>query len=287
MRIAVVGAGGVGGYYAGELARAGHDVRLLARGPHLAAIEAGGLEVRTPEGSYRVRLRATDSAEALGAVDVALVAVKAYSLEEVADGVRRLALGGGTVVPLLNGVDAAERLAALGVPGERLLSGLTYISAARVAPGVVERRSPFRRVRVGQGAGPSSERARMLVAALEDAGVDAEVSGDIQLELWRKFVFLVALSTACGLARAEVGRVRAAPGGERLLGHLVAEVATLARARGVPFGPDEERRALTLLLELPRGMRPSFLLDLEAGGRTELDALTGAVARMAGQAGVA
>ena len=287
MRVAVLGAGGVGGAYGGELARAGHEVRLLARGAHLDAIRARGLEVRSPEGAFTVRPLATDQPDALGEVDLALIAVKTYSLSEIAHAARRLAVAGATVVPLLNGVDATERLATLGVPEAALLPGLTYISAARVAPGVIERRSPFRRVIVGEPSGVVSERARAVAAAFAGAGVEAHASADIHRELWRKLVFLVALSTACGLARAAVGRVRTAPGGERLLRRLVGEAAAVARARRVAFGPDEEEAAVSLLLDLPAAMRPSFLLDLEAGGPTELDALTGAVARMAAEAGVA
>lgn len=286
MRIAIIGAGGVGGYYGAELARAGHEVRVLARGKHLTAMRQHGLEVRTPEGSFTVRPAVSADPGELGQVDLALVAVKSYSLPEVGPAARRLAEGGAAVLPLLNGVDAAARLEEAGVPPASLLGGVTYISAARAAPGSIERRSPFRRVIVGELTGGASERAARVAEAFGSAGVEARVSEDIQVELWRKLVFLAALSAACGIARAPVGAVRDAPLGGLLLERLVREGAAVARARGVALPQDEEARALELLGTLPADMRPSFLLDLEAGGPTELDVLSGAIARLGRDEGV-
>lgn len=286
MRIAILGVGGVGGYYGAELARAGHDVRLLARGATLTAIRARGLQVRAPEESFTVEVRAVEGIPALGAAELAVVAVKSYSLEDVAPAARQLAEGGATILPLLNGVDAAARLEALGVPAGSLLGGVTYISAARVAPGVVERRSRFRRVIVGEPGGGPSERASRVAEAFASAGAEASVSEDIHVELWRKLVFLVALSAACGLARTPIGAVREAPLGPLLLERAVGEAAAVARALGAALPADEEAKAVELIATLPGNMRPSFLLDLEAGGPTELDVLSGAVARFGSEVGV-
>src|SRR5690348_15497658 len=150
MKVAIIGVGGVGGYYGGLLARSGCDVHLLARGAHLDALRTRGLDIRTPETTWTASVNATDDPAALagafGPGDLAVVAVKAYSLAEVVPAMRLLAERGATVLPLLNGVDAASRLVDLGVAPERLLGGVTYISAARVGPGLIERRSPFQRV---------------------------------------------------------------------------------------------------------------------------------------------
>ena len=158
-RIAILGAGGVGGYFGGLLARAGNPVSMLARGAHLDALRERGLEVRTPEGTWTVPVRAAGDAAELGPADLAIVAVKTYSLDEIAPAARLLAEGGADVLPLLNGVEAAERLVRGGVPDERVLGGIAEISAARVGPGVVERRSPFQRVVVGERPAGLSERA--------------------------------------------------------------------------------------------------------------------------------
>lgn len=286
MRIAVLGAGGVGGYYGAALARAGHQVELLARGEHLERIREEGLRVRTPEDAFTVSLRATDRSEELGPPDLAVVAVKAYSLPSVAPAASRLARLGAGVLPLLNGVEAAERLASLGVPREALLAGVTYISAVRPEPGLVERRSPFQRVLLGEPGGGASQRAEAAARAFREAGADARAVPDIQVELWRKLVFLASLAAVCGLGRVPVGRIRAAPGGTGILRRAVREAAAVARKAGVALPEDEEDRAMELLLGLPDDMLPSFVLDLEAGGPTELDVLSGTISRLGGELGV-
>lgn len=286
LRVAILGAGGVGGTYGGALARAGYPVALLARGAHLAAIRARGLEVRTPEETYTVRVEASDEAAALGAADLAVVAVKTYSLAEVLPAARRLAETGATVLPLLNGVEAAGRLIAGGVPAASVLGGLTQVSAARVAPGVVERKSPFRNVALGELAGGSSARAERIANAFRDAGAEARVSEDIVADLWRKFAFISAMAASCGLARAPIGPVRDAPYGRELLARAVREVLALARARSVALAGGEDAKILAFIETLGAGMKPSFLLDLEAGGPNELDDLSGAVARLGREAGV-
>jgi 2-dehydropantoate 2-reductase len=287
MRVVVLGAGAVGAYYGGQLARAGHAVTCLARGANLAAIREHGLEIRTPDGSYRSHLTATDRAEELPPADFAILAVKSYSLDSIAPAVQRCAGQETAVVPLLNGVEAAERLERLGVPAGAILGGLTTISAARVAPGVVERRSPFQSVVVGERRGRTGERAGRIAAAFRDAGVDARASDRIEVELWQKFVFLASLAAACGLARSPIGPLRATSLGRRLLQRAIDEAVAVARARGITLPEGETARVLGLIDGLPPGIKPSFLVDLEAGGPTELDVLSGAVSRFADQAGIA
>jgi 2-dehydropantoate 2-reductase len=286
MNIAILGAGGVGGYYGGILARAGNRVALLARGAHLEALRERGLEVRTPEGAFTVTVEAVGDADELRGIELAVVAVKSYSLAEIALAARLLAERGAVVLPLLNGVEAADRLIASGVPGERVLGGLTEISAVRIGPGVVERRSPFQRVVVGERAGGDSERAERIAAAFREAGAEARASDDITVDLWRKFAFITTMSAACGLARTSIGPVRKAPLGNLLIERALREVTAVARARGVPLPADVEEKLLGFVSGLPGAMKPSFLLDLEAGGPTELDDLSGAVSRLGRQAGV-
>ncbi|HYG65853.1 MAG TPA: ketopantoate reductase family protein [Thermoanaerobaculia bacterium] len=286
MRIAVLGAGGVGGYFGGALARAGHPVALLARGAHLEALRQRGLEVRTPEETYTVAVEAVDDPEGLGPAGLVLVAVKSYSLPEVAPAARLLAERGAVVVPLLNGVEAADRLVESGVPAGQILGGLTEISAVRTGPGVVERRSPFQRVVVGERAGGASERAERIAAAFREAGAEGRVSTDITLDLWRKFAFISAMSAACGLARAPVGTIRSAPLGHLLIERALREVVAVGQARGVALTGEDEARILDFVDTMPGGLKPSFLLDLEAGGPTEIDDLSGAVSRLGRLAGV-
>ena len=286
LRIAVLGAGGVGGFYGGALARAGYPVALYARGEHLEAIRARGLEVRTPEGPFTVAVEASDDAGAMGPADLVIVAVKTYALDGVLEAARFFGERGAAVLPLLNGVEAADRLVAGGVPAASLLGGLTQISAAKVAPGVVERKSPFQNVTLGELPGGPSERAERFAQAFREAGASARVSEEIVADLWRKFAFIAPMAAACGLARAAIGPVRDAPYGRLLLARAVREVLDVARARGLALTGEDETKILGFMDGLGAAMRPSFLLDLEAGGPNELDDLSGAVSRLGREAGV-
>jgi 2-dehydropantoate 2-reductase len=286
MKVAILGAGGVGAYYGGLLARAGHTVVLLARGPNFGALREHGLEVRTPEGTFTAAVEATHDAREIGSADLAVVAVKSYSLAEITPAVRRVAETGAVVVPLLNGVEAAGRLIEGGVPSALVLGGLTQISAARIAPGVVERRSTFQRVVVGEIAGGGSDRADRIAAAFRAAGADAEVSLDITADLWRKFAFIASMAAACGLARSAVGPILSSGLGHLLVERAVREVFAVARARKISLTDDEVPRVLSFIDSLPGGLKPSFLLDLESGGPTELEDLCGAVSRFGRRVGV-
>ena len=286
MKVIVLGTGAIGAYYGAQLARAGHAVTCFARGANLGAIQERGLEVRTPEGGFRAPVTATDRAEELAPADFVILAVKSYSLVDIAPIVRRCAEQETTVVPLLNGVETVQRLEQLGVPPAAVIGGLTAISAVRIAPGVVERRSPFQIVVVGEPDGRTSDRVDRIAGAFRNAGMDARASDRIQVELWQKFVFLAALAAACGLARSPIGPLRAAPLGRRLLQRAIEEIVAVARARGIGLPEEEVARVLGVIDGLPPAMKPSFLVDLETGGPTELDILSGAVSRFAEEAGI-
>jgi 2-dehydropantoate 2-reductase len=286
VKVIVLGAGAIGAYYGGQLARAGHDVTLYARGENLTAIRRSGLEIRTPEGSTVVQVAATDRADELGAADFAILGVKSYSLDSIGPVVRQTAQKGAAILPFLNGVETIDRLNALGMPRGAVLGGVTRISVARVEPGVVERRGAFQSVIIGELDGQTTDRVTRIAAAFRDAGADARVSNRIDVDLWQKFVFIASIAAACGLARAPIGVVRERPLGRRLLQRAVQEAVDLARARGIPLPGDETSQVVAAIDALPPGTKPSFLLDLEAGGPTELDVLSGAVSRYADAAGI-
>lgn len=287
MRLAILGAGGVGGYDGAVLSRAGNEVQLLARGKHLEAIRRDGLRVTEPDGSTWVaRVTATDDPAALRGAKLVVVSVKGYDLDAIAPAAADLARHGATVVPLLNGVEAADRLEHLGVPRQAILGGLTAISAERTGPGQVSRRGAFNRVVVGELAGGLSARATEIAGLFTAAGAEARASAEMTLELWRKFVFITTMASCCGLARSSIGPVRSAPLGNQMLERATAESIGVGRALGIPFAADEVTRVLAQIAPLPEAMKPSFLLDLERGGPTELDTLSGAVSRLGRQVGV-
>ena len=290
-RVAVVGAGGVGGYFAGVLALAGQQVQLLARGKHLDAIRAkGGLEIVQPGGvRHTANVGATNDPASLAGSAFVIVAVKSYSLDEVAPALRALAAHGSVIVPLLNGVGIDERLTTLGIARTSIAGGLTYIVAARTAPGVIERSSPFARITIGEFRGQPSDRLDPLAAALRDAGVEVTVTRDIEAELWRKLAFIAPLAAICGLARRP-GPVRAAPFGREVFERAVREVVAVGRASGVALNDADAQAIIDDAMQRFDALRPetkpSLLLDVERGGPTELDTLSGTVARLGRKFGI-
>ena len=248
---------------------------------------SGGLQIAEPGGERRViDVGATDDAAALTGADIVVVAVKSYSVAEVAPVLRTLAEHGSVVVPLLNGVGIDERLAALGVNRAAIVGGLTYISAARTAPGVVERFSTFKRITVGEFGAAVSPRVEHIAATFRDAGVEATVTDAIDVELWRKFAFIASLAAVCSLARRPVGAVRAAPLGRVVVERAVREVVAVGQASGVALADTVVADTMRTFDALSPDAKPSLLLDVERGGPTELDALSGTVARLGRTFGV-
>jgi 2-dehydropantoate 2-reductase len=290
MRVAIVGAGGIGGYYGGLLARAGHQVFMLARGENLTAIRANGVIVKTLDQSFSAEVTASDDArelsESFADGDVVLITTKSYSLPEIAPAAKILSDRGATVVPLNNGVEAAETLVQLGIPRTRLLGGVTYISAVHVEPGMSERLTPIQRVIVGELDGGVSKRAEDIASMFRGVGVDGQPSADITLSLWQKFVFLSSIAAGCGLTRLPIGGVRAKPLGARLLERAVQEAVAVGRARGVHLRDDEEAQVVRTINALPASVEPSLLLDIRNGSRTEIDVLSGAISRFGDHAGI-
>jgi len=286
VKIGFVGAGGIGSYYAGLLSRSGHDVKLFARGDHLEAICSSGLEVRTPKEKFVARPDASSRPDHVAGCEVVFVAVKSYSLAEVGPVVVQAAANGASIVGLLNGVDIAERLRGLGVPRDRIVGGLVRASIVRSAPGVVERLSEFDRVTVGEFDGTVSDRASRISAALREAGVAASVSDDISHDLWRKFAFIVPMNVACGLSRRSMGYSLATEHGRALVAGSLHEIVLVGRACDVGLTDQHEAFLRNDLFALAPETRPSFLLDLERGGPTELDLLAGTVSRLGALRGV-
>lgn len=286
MRLSVIGGGGIGSYIAAVIARHNGHVQLFTRGAHLDAIRTVGLVVRTPDQSYSVALEASDDSQTLIGSDYAILAVKGYDLSEIAPVVRLLAQNGTTIVPLLNGVDIADRLAELGVPRQQILNGLITISAVRIAPGMVERRSAFQQITIGEENAELSARAVRLGTTLDQAGLTTRVSPEIRLDLWRKFAFLTSLAAVCALRRAPIGDVLSEPSGRELLIGALGEVIAVGRAVGVDWTADDQARIRTTLESLPAAMKPSLLVDIENGRQTEVDTLSGTVVRLGRQLGL-
>jgi 2-dehydropantoate 2-reductase len=285
MRLAVMGAGGVGGYFGGRLAQAGHEVSFVARGRHLEAINAKGLTLKSPLGDAVLEVRAAEDPAALGAADIVLFAVKLWDTEAAAERIRPLVAEGGVVIPFQNGVESIERIGKVLGP-ERVMGGAAYIAGRIGEPGVIVQTGAMARLRFGPVRPAQRKAAEAFLAACRDAKIDAELTDDIVKVLWEKFVLLVAISATTTVARSNVGAVRADPDLRWLLETVMRETWALGRKRGVGLADDLVAQTMKFADGLPAEMRASMAADLEAGGRLEAPWLSGAVARMAAAAGL-
>jgi 2-dehydropantoate 2-reductase len=286
MRIAVFGAGGVGGYFGGRLAQAGEDVVFIARREHLEAMRARGLQVDSIKGDFLVRpAGATDDPGQVGVVDVVLVAVKAWQVPEIAPRISPM-LGDETgVIFLGNGVDAPDQLsAALGE--QYVLGGLCRISAFIAEPGRIRHAGIEPHVAFGELDGRHSTRTERLREAFERAGVDVSVPDDIQAAMWQKFVFIAAISGVGAVTRAPVGVVRSLPETRRLLEEALEEVVQVAQARQIDLPADLVARTMAFMDGMAPGVTASMQRDIMEGKPSELEAQNGAVVRMGREAGV-
>jgi 2-dehydropantoate 2-reductase len=287
MRLAVIGAGGVGGLLAGLAARAGLEVALLARGAALEAIRADGLEVTTADGRFTVRPAAvSDDPAALGRCDAVLVAVKSWQVAELAPRLAPLVAPGGVVVPLQNGVEAGARLAA-GLPGVRVADGVTAVFAWSEGPGRIRHVGAPLRITMGERPGaPLGGLLEPLAAALASAGVEAVVSESIAVLAWEKLLFVAPFGAVGAVSRAPAGAIRETPETRALFAGLVAEGAAVARARGVALSADVVERTLAWLDRVRWDATVSMQRDLAAGRPSELLDQPGAVARLGAEAAV-
>ncbi len=288
MRFAILGSGAVGGYYGARLARAGHDVTFIARGAHLAAIRERGLEVRSPLGDFVARGRAEEDTSRVGAVDVAIVAVKTYDNPSALPLLLPLVGPDTAILTVQNGIDSPSDVAAI-VGEAPVIGGTTYIATALEAPGLIVQTGTHRRIVFGEvfGALPrTTDRVRRLHEALAGADIQAEAVADGRVPIWEKFIFLATLAGFTGAARLPIGAVWAEPVTRARFLEASAEVAAVARAEGIPVAADVLDRIPPYVASIPPSMRSSLLIDLSQGKRIEVEALQGAVVRRGAKAGV-
>ncbi len=286
MRIAILGSGGVGGYFGGRLAAAGADVTFIARGAHLDAIRRHGLRITSPRGdAHVVNPKAVETVADLGPVDLVLVGVKLWDTETVARNLVPVAAKGAAVLSLQNGVEKDDVLRRH-VPADAVMGGVCYIAATIAEPGVIAHSGAMQRLVFGEYGGARSARGEALLAACADAGIDAEFSDAIERLIWEKFVFLVGLSGTTSLYRQPVGPIRENAEQRALLLDAMREVVAVGRAKGVPLAPDYAEGRLAFCDTLPAGMTSSMATDLARGNRLELPWLSGGVVEMGATLGV-
>jgi len=280
MKIAIMGTGGVGGYYGGLLAQTGQDVVFIVRGAHLQAIREKGLHVKSVHGDFIVSpAKATDTPSETGPVDVVLFTTKTYQTDEAAQAIKPMVGKDTVVVSLQNGIDAADRIGRV-VGMEHMLGGVTWLSAAIEAPGVIGQYSQSRRIALGEFNGRSTPRLQAVYDVLRATGATVEVSEAILKVLWTKFVFIAPVMAMGSLTRATFGEYRNVPEARTMLTEAIGEVAMVAKAQGVKLDEDVINKTLAFIDSSEPGIKPSMQRDVESGKPSELESMIGVVVRL-------
>ncbi len=288
MKVAIVGAGGVGGYFGGRLAQAGEDVVFITRGEHLRAITSRGLRVDSINGDFRVDpARATDDPATVGEVDYILVAVKSWQLRDAIETMRPLVGDKTSIVPLLNGVEAPDQLSRV-FGAERVLGGLCSVISMIAGPGHISHFGAHPQITFGELDHRPSERGERLRNAFSRTeGVQVRIPEDIHVAMWNKFLLIAPWGGLGALTRAPIGVARSLPETRALLEHAMEEIYLLAQARKIAMGRESIRQAMAFLDNMPYEGTASMQRDIMAGRPSELDAQNGAVVRLGKEAGAA
>jgi 2-dehydropantoate 2-reductase len=287
MRIAVMGTGGVGGYFGARLAQGGHEVAFVARGRQLEALRTQGLRVESPLGDMRMPdVQVTNDPATIGLVDLVLFSVKLWDTLEAAEAIKPLLGADTAVVSFQNGVVKDDILRrALGAG--HVIGGVSYIAATIAEPGLIRHSGTLQKLVFGEYDGSLSPRVRQFRDACVDSDIDTVVSDQIERAIWEKFVFLVGLSGTTSLARSTIGPIRDHPRSRAFLHDVMDEVVQVARAQGVPLPADYADERLAFTDTVPATMTSSMHHDLEHGNRLEVSWLSGDVAERGARLGIA
>jgi len=286
MKIVIMGAGGVGGFYGGRMARGGEDVTFIARGEHLKALQAHGLHLESPTvGNFHLpQVNATDDPARVGPADLVWMTTKAYDLDGAARAILPLIGPQTVVIPLLNGIDNAERIGAV-VGMEHMLGGVVMVSSAIASPGVIRHVSADQLV-FGELAGGTSARGEAITAMLRGVGIEARLTDDIRTEIWIKYIRLMSMAGVTSLTRFPMLRLLRHPETRALFIACVNEGVALARKKGIAIKGDFCERFVASIEARAVETKPSMLLDLERGRRMELEVFQGAAMRLGRELGV-
>ena len=286
MRIAVMGAGGTGGYFGALLARAGHDVTFIARGAHLEAIRNDGLTVKSSlSGDFTIPVEATDSPREMEPVELVLFSVKTYDTEPATELIRPIVGSETLVLSLQNGVDNRDRIGRI-LGQETTICASTHVSSKIESPGVIAQTAGGGRIVFGEWEGGTSPRTVRLKTVFQDSGIKGELHPDIEVKLWEKFLAICAFSGVPALTRLPIGPIMACRESSVFIRSTMDEVEAIARAEGIrlPTG------CVELVMDEFIGMEPhargSMYYDLAAGRRLELETLNGTVVRLGNEYGI-
>lgn len=286
MRIAIMGSGGVGGYYGALLARAGNDVTFIARGAHLDAMRKKGLLVKTDTEEIHVQpVQATDDPSEIEPVDAVLFSTKLYDTVSAARLIKPIIGPDTIVVTVQNGVSSPDMLSAELGAGH-VLGGSTYIISHLEGPGVIRHMGTFKQIQFGELDGQITDRAKAFETACAEAGIDVVLSENILVRMWQKFIPLTVMSGLTSATRSPMGTITSDPNLTQLAKDAIAEVVAVGRAKGIPLDDDTEEKTFAGAASAPPETKASMLVDLERGKPMELPWLSGTVDKMGQELGV-
>lgn len=286
MRIAVMGSGGLGGYFGARLVHGGAaDVHFIARGKHLEAMRRDGLRVEGPEPIHAKTVHATDNPAEIGVADVVMLCVKLWDTEQAIEQIRPMVGPATAIISFQNGVLKDQFLRAA-FDEHQLMGGVGYVATTIEAPGVIRQTGPMQRLLFGEFDGSRSARGEALLAVCLAGGINAELSSDIVREIWQKYVFLVGLSGTTTTIRKPIGPIRSNPQTRAFLHDVMQEVVAVARAHGVAVPEDYAQVRLRLADDVSPDMTSSMHHDLQRGNRLEVRWLSGGVVELGRAKGV-
>ena len=280
MKIAIIGTGGVGGYFGGKLARAGHDVTFLARGEHLRAIQKNGLTIKSIKGDFKVApVKATDSIKTIGSVDLIIIAIKAWQIKDIIRDLREITDRGTVVLPLQNGVSAADELKEQ-LKQENIIGGLCRIISKIESPGIINHSGIEPTLIFGELNNSITERIHKVKAVFDNADIKARISEDIIADLWKKFI-PICVSGLLALTGTTYGELRELFETRQLMIELLNEIYRLSQKIGIRIEPDFVDAAVSFIDSFPYDSTSSLTRDVWEGRPSEIEYQNGTVVKLA------
>lgn len=287
MKILIFGIGGVGGYFGGKLAQAGFNVTMIARGKHLEAIDKNGLEVESINGNFKVKPNlVTDELAEVPAPDLVILGVKSWQIQEVANKLKPIISTETMVLPLQNGANNVEKLLEI-LPKRNVLAGLCHIVSFLEKPGKIKHVSFEPRITFGEIDNSTSERIERLKTVFEKAGITNHNPENIQLEIWKKFLFITTVSGLGGLTRVSIDKIRESEYLYDLLLKTAQEIKLIANAKDIPLAEEHLKKAFEIIQNQPPGTTASTQRDIMAGRPSELENFNGFIVKEAEKLGIA
>jgi len=286
MKILIFGIGGVGGYFGGKLAQAGFNVTMIARGKHLEAIKKNGLEVESINGNFNVKPHlVTDNLAEIHTPDLVILGVKSWQIQDVAKQLKSIISAETMVLPLQNGANNVEKLLEI-LPKKNILTGLCHIVSFVEKPGKIKHVSFEPRITFGEIDNSNSERVQQLKSVFDKAGITNFNPENIQLEIWKKFLYITTVSGLGGLTRVSIDKIRESEYLYGLLQKTALEIKAVANAKGIPLAEEHLDKTFELIKNQPPGTTASTQRDIMAGRPSELENFNGFIVKEAEKYGI-